>query len=1041
MSRNYWLLSAIATAAAVTTSASAQEADQGTELEEIVVTGSYLFTGLDSPSPVVVISGDQIMDAAPADLGTYFFDNVVQNNSRQPIAETGNTAVLRTRSIRTASINLRGLGSENTLVLLNGRRTIENPTPSIGGWRRVDINSLVPRIAIARTELLLDGGSALYGSDAVAGVVNTVTRNDFEGFDLAVDTRFFEEATSAKDITLAAIWGAGNVDSHVIVAIEWHETDRLRTDVVTGDLENNPNVDPLTGTGLSQEGNLRFTNNPPRGADPILWVDPDCGNPAFGAPVLAYYPSYEAADGNLYLSDNPFTGAAGTTPAAGGVVGPTEECSSPTGFNPNAILQNDTEQLMVFVAAEHRFSDALNAKVEINFSRQRFFDTETWGDRPGGAWNPRAPNALGSDFEIPVTHPGRMRAVSLDDSFGMRNTPGGLVPSPFWMSGETMPFLSELDAFQESDLTRAAFTLDGDINGDWQWRFDGSAAYSTVRNGARDMVKTRYVDAILGLGGPLCNSATGTPGEADCFYYNPFMSSALPDAASLQNGSGVGLSQTGLANDPTLVEWLTPIRTDVFEAEFYSADVQVIGSFGELPGGPIGVAVGAGSRSDTTSRNADQLVNAGLTATMGTVNDYSGRQKINNAYVELALPIRDNVNIQLAARYEDYVGSFSDTSPKIAALWTPTDDLVLRASWGQSFKAPGIIFTQAETTLQGGGRERVSIGGVTYGGRGGIRGLFRIFPNPDLLPQKSDNWSLGFDYNATDNISFGATYVGIEFTDRISNPTTPQVVSDINCIYTDANGIPITSGAGLPEDRIQWNVFGVTPTPGNIGCMIPRIPDPTFTPIGFRDVTQIVGSPINLGYLNAEYLDLRASMFWDTAIGMLSFTPNVSIVTKYEYPRLGTASADVLCPPSGDPTTTADDVCDGVGREAEFSATSVQAMPRWQGTFTAGLSFGDHNVRLTAFYTDGVNIPIGYDEDGTYLGDLTDDELATFIHNDGLWTLDLNWFWRFNAASSLNMSVRNLFAEDPPITNSGNNSFFNRNRRTYSVQFTQSFGN
>ncbi len=102
MTRKYWLLSAIATAAAVTTSVSAQEADAGAELEEIVVTGSYLFTGLDSPSPVVVITGDEIVTSAPTDLATYFFDNVPQNNARDPVVFTTADGQLRIRSLRTA---------------------------------------------------------------------------------------------------------------------------------------------------------------------------------------------------------------------------------------------------------------------------------------------------------------------------------------------------------------------------------------------------------------------------------------------------------------------------------------------------------------------------------------------------------------------------------------------------------------------------------------------------------------------------------------------------------------------------------------------------------------------------------------------------------------------------------------------------------------------------------------------------------------------------------------------------------------------------
>ena len=503
MTRNYLLLSALASAAAVT-SVSAQEADQGAELEEIVVTGSYLFTGLDSPSPVVVISGDDLVNTAPADLATYFFDNVPQNLSNQPVAQTENTGMSRDRAIRTTSVDLRGIGPENTLVLLNGRRTIPNSAPAFSGFRRTDINSLVPRIAIARTELLLDGGSALYGSDAVAGVINTVTRDDFQGFDFSLDSRFFEEDTSAKDYTIAAFWGAGNDTSHVVAAVEWHETDRLLIDISSGDFENNPDVDPLTGTGLQEQGFLEFAS---AGRGASSWVDPDCGNPAFGVPVLAHYPAYQDTDDLDYLSPNPFTGATGTGSAP---LTPAVFCAEPQGFSPENIIQNDTEQLMAFVAGSHRLSDSLTATVELNFNRQRFNDTETWGTRSGGQWVPTTPAGFG--YSIPVTNPGVARAMMLDSGFGAGPPPGNI-----YSPGETLAFADTMTAFQESDIWRAAFTLEGDINADWGWSIDASAAYNTVRNSIRDLVTSRYQPALDGLGGPGCDAATLAPGTDECY--------------------------------------------------------------------------------------------------------------------------------------------------------------------------------------------------------------------------------------------------------------------------------------------------------------------------------------------------------------------------------------------------------------------------------------------------------------------------------------------------------------------------------------------
>ena len=152
-------------------------------LEEVVVTGSYLYTGADSPSPVSVLSGEDMVAYAPPDLVSFFINNVPQNFEDDIGSQIENDGQSRARSDRNATINLRGLGDMNTLVVLNGRRTITYPSPTGTGWYRTAINSLVPRIAVQRTELLLDGGSAIFGSDAVAGVVNFVTRNDFRGFD------------------------------------------------------------------------------------------------------------------------------------------------------------------------------------------------------------------------------------------------------------------------------------------------------------------------------------------------------------------------------------------------------------------------------------------------------------------------------------------------------------------------------------------------------------------------------------------------------------------------------------------------------------------------------------------------------------------------------------------------------------------------------------------------------------------------------------------------------------------------------------------
>ena len=543
--------------------------DQASVLEEIVVTGSYLYTGIDSPSPVEVFTGEELMFEANQDMLTFFFENVTQNYTSDIGSQTSSGGNMGARSIRQASINLRGLGNENTLVLLNGRRTINYPAPDFNGWTTTDINSIVPRIAIQRTDLLLDGGSATFGSDPVAGVVNFVTKKSFRGFDFSLDSRINETDPGAKDYTIGALWGAGNDRTSMIAAIEWTETGRILLSDVEGEDHPNPDVTPETGTGLDDLTGLNFDGPAGMGRNAVTptWVDPDCGNPALGVPLFAKYPSYEDGD-NLRVAD-------ATNLAT--------SCSQPDGYNPSSFIQNNVTQLTAFISADTQLSDSVNIELEANYSRQEFGDIATWGDNSARNW---LVSPVSRGITVPTTNPGFVRAAGLPQLGALPFGNGGMGAVPVYMEGETMPFNHTMPAFQRADLFRAALGVSGDLPGtnNWQWRVDTSVAWNEVENGLRDMVVANYELAIEGYGGSSCSfdpasDPTGAQaGAGDCFYYNPFMSSALPDAASLQTG----ISQTGLAHDPAMLEWLIPTREDSFTGEFWSTDVLITGEVGTI---------------------------------------------------------------------------------------------------------------------------------------------------------------------------------------------------------------------------------------------------------------------------------------------------------------------------------------------------------------------------------------------------------------------------------------------------------------------------
>ena len=268
--------------------------------------------------------------------GTTVAAHVPRLSDRSPGRAAHLDAKPRSRSNRNASINLRGLGDENSLTVINGRRTIGFPVPDGTGWNRVDINSLVPKIAVQRAELLLDGGSAIFGSDPVAGVANFVTRNNFRGFDFALDTRTLEEVSDAKNYTASMLFGSGDDSTSIVAAIEFHQEDRVTRNQVDSSFFNTVDVTPETGTGLEEQEGLLYGNGG-MGMGAATWVDPLCGDPQFG--IFAYIPAYEDEDDEFRET----------------TLDQADFCARPADYdNGFQLINNNVKQLIAFVRAERQ---------------------------------------------------------------------------------------------------------------------------------------------------------------------------------------------------------------------------------------------------------------------------------------------------------------------------------------------------------------------------------------------------------------------------------------------------------------------------------------------------------------------------------------------------------------------------------------------------------------------------------------------------------------------------------------------------------------
>jgi iron complex outermembrane recepter protein len=194
----------------------AQNAPQE-DIEEVVVTGSYIRgSALDAPSPVTTVDRTSIEAQGAAQVW-----DVIKNLEINSGSFTNEGAGEGDALSGTANVNLRNLGENSTLTLINGKRQVSAATTTRSGGEFVDINT-IPLVMVERVEVLTDGGSALYGSDAVAGVVNVIMRTDFEGLEIYGDVQALESAASKQDQTVSAIWGWGsdNGDTNFVLSAE-----------------------------------------------------------------------------------------------------------------------------------------------------------------------------------------------------------------------------------------------------------------------------------------------------------------------------------------------------------------------------------------------------------------------------------------------------------------------------------------------------------------------------------------------------------------------------------------------------------------------------------------------------------------------------------------------------------------------------------------------------------------------------------------------------------------------------------------------------
>lgn len=722
------------------------------EIERIEVTGSHIKrTNMEGPSPITSLSADDIEKSGVTDLISLF--------AKLPISGQGTFSTQANSSDDTAnggsSVSLRGLGADSTLILVNGRRVSVSPFAKGIDTAFVDINN-IPISAIKRVDILKDGASATYGSDAIAGVINIILRDDVEG------------------VELSGKWG----------------------DTADGGGEEQ-NVSMVFGTNSDKASHTFILDYFKR--DEVLYADRDYSKSSNQTalrpndPYTTDFRSSSGIPGTIALAADPSNRLIDTFG--------NDVCSPEDSDPANNLCRYDYAPHMTMIPATERFSYNYLGKYEINDTLRVFGELNGQNSKTTirGAGSPSF-NELTMDGDN-VNHP--FADMPTHEFYQQDLT----------MRRRTVD-IGNREKRVDTDYYRAILGIQGEIN-EWSWE----AAYSYIKSESVE----RGVNGFP--------NSRRTQEAIDSGLWDPFEPSS---------------------NSQEALDYIETTTTRVGKSTNRTFDVKFTGPLMEMSHGDLLLAVGAEYREESISDNPDdQFLRGEVFGTEAT--QANGSRDNMSVFGELAVPVLDTLEVQFAARYEDYSDFGSTTNPKVSFLWTPTEDLNLRGSWGTAFRAPSLH-------QMGLGRTDESPNLVDTLRCAAIGNQDRacepqeytaIFEgNPDLQPEESESYNVGVVYNITDNLNFSLDYYSYAIEDIIDSDT--QYLMDTQ---------------GLDPNVVDRIPTAITGDPGQV--------------VTINDSFQ------NIGDLDTSGLDLDLRYLLNTDMGEFRFGYVLNYVLEYEDKRPG----------------------------------------------------------------------------------------------------------------------------------------------------------
>ncbi|HEY3644730.1 MAG TPA: TonB-dependent receptor [Gammaproteobacteria bacterium] len=714
-----------------------------TRLGKIDVTGTRVKPIDSQPTrPITIITAQEIKATGLASIGDVL----------QQLPSTG--AALNSQFNNGGSgrdnIELRNLGANRVLVLVDGKRVIDG----LGG--DVDL-SVIPIAIIDHVEILQDGASAQYGSDAISGVINLITVKRFSGaqasaqigkFDAHADGGGWDGQHQQYDLTL----GDSGDKSSVVMNVSYVKEDPV--------LAGNRSIskEPVIGAG-----NTAGSFQTPNGVISIF-------RPSGVCPSHVAISAYGTCEMTLVSSPRPGRAGQPNGPSLSNFRGVTP--NDRFNYAPANFLTTPSERMGFFIQGNYDLADNLSFDAQVLFSNRKSSEQLAPNTISIGAFG--AAHANGQPVGISAQNPynpfGKDLVASTSDACVLAGSCESLVFLGRRLSeaGDRV-FNQNVDNFQFNGGFRGYFQL---LGNEWDW----DAGYSYGNNYETDVsggvVNTFHLQQELGV-----------PGAAPC-------AGAAAGCTPMDFFGGDGTIS------PASLSYILFEQHDVVEQTMRNYTLNATGPVLQLPAGPVNMALGAEYDETDGFSHPDALVTQGNTAS-SLIPPTEGRERTVSEYLEFEIPLvtdapfMKDVDLDLAERWSQFkwqggalgtgnLASHGTSAPTGAASlrWKATDELLLRASWSQGFRIPSIsdLFLADSDSFQSLTDPCVGTTPATHCGGGatlqpGAGGTMptTIGGNTDLQPEHSISETVGFVYSPSwlAGFDFSADYYKIDLANAI----------------------------------------------------------------------------------------------------------------------------------------------------------------------------------------------------------------------------------------------------------------------------------